>query len=392
MNDATPREKERSRERSREPRVEEAWQQPPTLQHNDSKKRSQNKGGRSQTEQGAQHPEVPGAVEQPENDQTTGEGTLACFFMGTGSSCNTGENNHNLCHLLNASLHVICLFSKPSSHEPAHLRPQLVTLPHRVRREHGIADSFRPLQSMQYSSVRTSAKMEKQRLELLEKKLAEQEKQTKMLYERLGRGNTFSSLPPAGANGHGPTSHAAGAGHRRAPALASRRASEGTNRKDRFEQLLMESAARAKEKTEQKKMQAHDVQAGDEPALHRQSSKSISKKAPRSARSHDNISFEGDSVEEGYSKAAALDSIEQMPADKEGGEKKRGKSKRDLISVQEQTAEAVGRTESGAEIDLETGLPKEDKKSGFSWFYAVCFVILVAILIYASIIILQRYS
>jgi hypothetical protein len=81
-----------------------------------------------------------------------------------------------------------------------------------------------------------------------------------------------------------------------------------------------------------------------------------------------------------------------MPADKEGGEKRRGKSKRDLISVQEQTAEALGRTESGTEIDLETGLPKEDKKAGFSWFYAICFVILVAVLIYASIIILQRYT
>jgi hypothetical protein len=246
---------------------------------------------------------------------------------------------------------------------------------------------------MQYSSIRFSAKLEKQRLELLEKKLAEQEKQTKMLYERLGRSNTFSGPPPASTNGHGPTAQATVAGHRRAPALANRRASEGANRKDRFEQLLMESAARAKEKTEQKKMQAQDGQADDEPALHRQSSRSVSKKGPRSARSHDNISNEGDAVaEEGYSKAAAVDSIEQMPADKEGGEKRRGKSKRDLISVQEQTAEALGRTESGTEIDLETGLPKEDKKAGFSWFYAICFVILVAVLIYASIIILQRYT
>jgi hypothetical protein len=249
---------------------------------------------------------------------------------------------------------------------------------------------------MQYSSVRFSAKLEKQRLELLEKKLAEQEKQTKMLYDRLGRSNTFSGPPPAGANGHGPTAQATGAGHRRAPALANRRASEGTNRKDRFEQLLMESAARAKEKTQQKKTHAQDGQADDEPALHRQSSQSVSKRGPRSARSarsHDNISHEGDAVaDEGYSKAAAVDSIEQPPADKEDGEKKRGKSKKDLISVQEQTEKALGRTESGTEIDLETGLPEGTKQAQFSWFYAVCFVVLVAILIYASVIILQRYT
>ena len=91
LNDATPRE-----ERSREPREEEAWQQPPTLQHHDSNKRSQNKGGRSEREQGAPHlnnnpqdygaqrPEVPGAVAQPEDDETRGEGTLACFCISTG--------------------------------------------------------------------------------------------------------------------------------------------------------------------------------------------------------------------------------------------------------------------------------------------------------------------
>ena len=37
------------------------------------------------------------------------------------------------------------------------------------------------------------------------------------------------------------------------------------------------------------------------------------------------------------------------------------------------------------EIDLETGLPREESKS-FSWFYAICFVVLVVILVYASVI------
>jgi hypothetical protein len=33
---------------------------------------------------GAQRPEVPGAVAQPEDDETRGEGTLACFCISTG--------------------------------------------------------------------------------------------------------------------------------------------------------------------------------------------------------------------------------------------------------------------------------------------------------------------
>jgi hypothetical protein len=179
-------------------------------------------------------------------------------------------------------------------------------------------------------TVCSAAKLEKQRLELLERKLAEQEKQTKMLYERLGRNN---SMPPAGANGHGPPAHADGPGVRQG----------GTNRKDRFEQLLLESASRAKEKTEQRKTQAKDGHDGDAPTLHKQMSHSTS-----------------------YRKDGA-----------------------DKGARSTQTAVAVGRTESGTEIDLETGLPREESKS-FSWFYAICFVVLVVILVYASIIILQR--
>ena len=245
-------------------------------------------------------------------------------------------------------------------------------------------------------TVCSAAKLEKQRLELLERKLAEQEKQTKMLYERLGRNN---SMPPAGANGHGPPAHADGPGVRQG----------GTNRKDRFEQLLLESASRAKEKTEQRKTQAKDGHDGDAPTLHKQMSHSTSyrkdgadkgARSTRSVRSSDNASHGGASprhrpesvTAEGYSNSAAVDSIEHAPPDKEAGGKKRGKSKRELISVEEQTAEAVGRTKSGTEIDLETGLPREETKSGFSWFYAICFVVLVVILVYASVIILQRYT
>ena len=111
------------------------------------------------------------------------------------------------------------------------------------------------------------------------------------------------------------------------------------------EQLLLESASRAKEKTEQRKTQAKDGHDGDAPTLHKQMSHSTS-----------------------YRKDGA-----------------------DKGARSTQTAVAVGRTESGTEIDLETGLPREESKS-FSWFYAICFVVLVVILVYASVIILQRYT
>ena len=111
------------------------------------------------------------------------------------------------------------------------------------------------------------------------------------------------------------------------------------------EQLLLESASRAKEKTEQRKTQAKDVHDGYAPTLHKQMSHSTS-----------------------YRKDGA-----------------------DKGARSTQTAVAVGRTESGTEIDLETGLPREESKS-FSWFYAICFVVLVVILVYASVIILQRYT
>jgi len=252
-------------------------------------------------------------------------------------------------------------------------------------------------------SPATTAKMDAQRVVLLQRRLADQEKQTKMLIDRLQgrpqRGNSEPNMqPPAGANSTaGLTTHATGAGG--LPRRSIR------DQKNRLEQALLDSASRAKKKAGESKGHSHHGKDGSDQAatvLSRETSR-----APRSERNGGTKSHkgggslssprtshggDGSNAGDGYSKSAALDSIDRQASDMNMSRKK-GRSKKDLVAVDEAAKFPLGRTDSGREIDLETGLPKEVKSQGsFSWFYAVGFVVLIAVLVYASVVILQRFN
>lgn len=266
------------------------------------------------------------------------------------------------------------------------------------------------------SFVRT-AKLEEQRVSLLQRRLADSEKQTKMLINRLAERNngTGGVLPPKGAIGPGPSPHAPGAGH----AHISLRGGRGDRmKKNQLEQALLDSASRAKQrigKDNQSQTGRDHSPDSERQGVSREVSRALNARSERAggSRSHKGRasltgsesqegSIDGDlSYADGYSKSAALDSVERGPSaesdlisavGKKGRDKKgRQKSEKDLPSVDE-NRNAVGRTASGTEIDLETGLPKEQTKSSFSWFYAISFVVLIIALVYASIIILNRYT
>ena len=210
-----------------------------------------------------------------------------------------------------------------------------------------------------------AGKMEAQRVALLQRRLAEQEKQTKMLMDRLnGRtGATTVARPGAGGAGNGASAHASG-----------RRLGE-SDRKHRFEQALIDSANRARrsvggasrEPSREGDLTSH-TGTGKSPSPSPQGS-------PRSAG-------------EGYSKSAAIAGVErsnsELDALKKGKKGSKSSSKRDLPSI-------LSRSHSGAtEQDLETGLPVA--KKSFSWMWAAAFVVLVVVLVYACVIILQRYA
>lgn len=269
-----------------------------------------------------------------------------------------------------------------------------------------------------------TAKLEEQRVSLLQRRLADSEKQTKHLINRLAernngvvsRGQTESVLLPSkGAVGAGPSPLLPGAGH----AHTSLRAGRGDRmKKNQLEQALLDSASRAKHRVAHR--DGHSANGrdhspdSDRRGVSREVSRVLNAKSERTGgpRSHkgrasltgsdsQDGSADGDgSLVDGYSKSAAMDSVERAMSESDlvsavgkKGRGKRGRQKNEdeLPSVDE-TRTAVGRTSSGTEIDLETGLPREQAKSSFSWFYAISFVVLVIALVYASIIILNRYT
>ena len=286
----------------------------------------------------------------------------------------------------------------------------------------GAADEF-SAHGLRLPVLSGTAKLEEQRILLLQRRLADSEKQTKLLINRLSERNStthrgqsdISLLPPKGATAPGPSSHAPGAGH--AHANTSLRPGRGDRvRKNQFEQALLDGAARAKQRVKDNQSangREHSPDSGPH-GVSREVSRVLNARSERAggSRSHrgrasatgsesQDGSGDGDgSLVDGYSKSAALDSIERGPSEsdliaavgKKGRDRKgRQKSEKDLPSVDE-NRRALGRTASGTEIDLETGLPKEQAKSTFSWFYAISFVILIIALVYASIIILNRYT
>jgi hypothetical protein len=252
-----------------------------------------------------------------------------------------------------------------------------------------------------------AGKMEAQRVALLQRRLAEQEKQTKMLMDRLnGRtGATTVARPGAGGAGNGASAHASG-----------RRLGE-SDRKHRFEQALIDSANRAKSKMlsgETGKASTLSAQSARK-EISQESCLSTAAKSGQlgpggrsvggASREH---SREGDltsrtgtckspspspqgsprSAGDGYSKSAAIAGVErsnsELDALKKGKKGSKSSSKRDLPSI-------LSRSHSGAtEQDLETGLPVA--KKSFSWMWAAAFVVLVVVLVYVCVIILQRYA
>ena len=231
---------------------------------------------------------------------------------------------------------------------------------------------------------------EELRIALLQRRLADQERQTKMLMDRLqGRSNTQSTLISEGSVPGGVQRKISGV-----PG-ANRR---GRDQKHRFEEALMDSAARARARTEARRA------GGDSPHRRSETGRSgwTENSGHHSPRSNTHDSDSASHRDEGYSNDRAVDSIERgdsAAGGRGGGHNHSGRGRRKsgkdaqpphLPGVDE--SKTLARTSSGTEIDLETGLPKTAKTGGVSWFYAIGFVVLVSVLIYASIIILQRYS
>ena len=211
-----------------------------------------------------------------------------------------------------------------------------------------------------------------------------------MLMDRLqGRSNTQSTLISEGSVPGGVQRKISGV-----PG-ANRR---GRDQKHRFEEALMDSAARARARTEARRA------GGDSPHRRSETGRSgwTENSGHHSPRSNTHDSDSASHRDEGYSNDRAVDSIERgdsAAGGRGGGHNHSGRGRRKsgkdaqpphLPGVDE--SKTLARTSSGTEIDLETGLPKTAKTGGASWFYAIGFVVLVSVLIYASIIILQRYS
>ena len=69
LNDATPRPKEKTRDS--EP--QETWQLPPTLQHRNSHPSQHTAGDKSQKEHATQRPDVPGTIQDTQDEEARGE-------------------------------------------------------------------------------------------------------------------------------------------------------------------------------------------------------------------------------------------------------------------------------------------------------------------------------
>jgi len=215
--------------------------------------------------------------------------------------------------------------------------------------------------------------------------------------------------------GAGPSPSLPGAGH----AHTSLRAGRGERmKKNQMEQALIDSAARAKHRVATKDGHSANGRDHSPESDHRGVSREVSRGlnakseragGPKSLRGRASFagsdsqdgSVDGDgSLADGYSKSAAMDSVERAMSETDlvsavgkKGRGKRGRQKNeDELPAVDETRTGVGRTSSGTEIDLETGLPREQAKSSFSWFYAIAFVVLMIALVYASIIILNRYT
>lgn len=228
------------------------------------------------------------------------------------------------------------------------------------------------------------AKLEAQRVALLQRRLADQEKQTKMLLDRLQGRNSNPSvqdLAPTNQNG-----------------IAGRRGRD-RDQKHRFEQVLIEKANRAKQRLSDPNVNTREPRRSLGTDADPQEVSPRPGSASRRGRSRSGSIGSGDDATlhaDGYSRDRAVDTIERsdtassadMKADIKRKRSKGNKDGPELPAVDEKSK--MIRTESGTEIDLETGLPVQKKGSGFSWFYAIGFMIFLASVTYASIIILQR--
>lgn len=230
-------------------------------------------------------------------------------------------------------------------------------------------------------------KLEAQRVALLQRRLADQEKQTKMLLDRLhGRSSNPTAQTPTAIDAH---------------AISMRRGRD-RDQKHRFEQVLIEKANRAKQKVADSSTRARQPRDSIESAADGLEASPRAHSATR-GRTRSRSGSLGSADErlqhsDSYSRDRAVDSIERSDATPDSnGQKaelkkkrsKNGKDASDLGAVDEQSK--VMRTPSGTEIDLETGLPVSDKKSGgFSWFYAIGFILFLGAVTYATTVILQR--
>ena len=219
---------------------------------------------------------------------------------------------------------------------------------------------------------------------LLQRRLADQEKQTKMLLDRLqGRSSNASIQDLTSTTQNG---------------IAGRRGRD-RDQKHRFEQVLIEKANRAKQKVSDSNVNTRESRRSVGTDGDHQEVSSRPGSAPRRGRSRSgSIGSVDDATThaDGYSRDRAVDTIERsdtasssdLRPDIKRKRSKGGKDGTELPAVDEKSK--MIRTESGTEIDLETGLPVQQKGGGFSWFYAIAFMILLAVVTYASIIIFQR--